>query len=577
MGKWVLILLLSSVGSAYGVTFDEAADIAIAETAVGAGEVVYGLGTVLREGTRVDGWWESVTFPYDGYLFLYDPAPDMLWGHDCKWVIVAEDDGVLTTYDMQTPPDTLFGEMVIVAGEEFGAGFEPEASFPAQMRFFDDDERLISGKQFEGRRHALLISGGRDKETNSFCFWGNIAFIYRTLLHYYGWDKSDIKVLISDGDDPAPDRKKLNQLEYESSPLDLDGDKIPDYDTPADKENVIAALDDLTAKVAPGDLVFIFVAHHGTRPPGWIKGLDDLEEVGVCLWGPYPEHNLWDYELADYLDQLPDDAVKIVSVFSCFSGGFIDEIEDNGTENVVICTPCRAYEGTGSGGYLMEMVHYWMSAFNWATEDIYSYPESVDADTDDDGICQVDEAFDWMVDNHFGFGTPQWYDSDGIGDNAVLYGDSNGPIVILDLIDNNDDAPYGNGDGYFERGEEVATYVTLRNVGRNTAEGVSAEIICSDADVEITSGTADYPDIGPGCSVTNTAPLLVGVKGSLSYNKAADIDIEYTLRTDTTNTKSSFIPLFYDKELIGLYDDVEGRGFYWAEEGTGQWDIRENH
>jgi hypothetical protein len=460
--------------------------------------------------------------------------------------------------------------MVLIAGDQFDNDFEPEPPFPAQMRFFSDDERLISSEQFEGKRHALLISGGRDKDTNNFCFWGNIAFTFRTLVYYYGWDKSDIQVCMSDGGDPADDRK-FKYGYYSSSPLDLDGDQIPDYNTPADRGSVISALDNMVSTVEPDDMVFIFITNHGTRPPGWMNE----EEVGVCLWGPNPENNLWDYELADYLDQLPNDAIKIVSVFSCFAGGFIDEIEDNGTENVVICTPCRADESIGMGRYMMDTAHDWVAALNWATEDIYHCSDPVDADSDENGLCEIDEAFDFMVRNYSGEATPQWYDTNNIGEITTLYGNPNGPILVLDSIDNYDDVPYGDGDGYFERGEEVAIYVSLMNAGQCIAENVHIEISSNDIDISIISGGAEFPDISPGESATNLTPLVFGINDSLSYNKIINTDMEYSCNGLFPVQRNGVIPVVCDSENIGFFDDLERETLAWAEYGTTEWCLQD--
>lgn len=78
-----------------------------------------------------------------------------------------------------------------------------------------------------------------------------------------------------------------------------------------------------------------------------------------------------------------------------------------------------------------------------------------------------------------------------------------------------DDPVYGNANGVADPGETVRLAVTLENVGTETATGVGARLVSSDAAVTVHDHWATWPDIPPGESAEQvSAPYRVTFSGS---------------------------------------------------------------
>ena len=81
---------------------------------------------------------------------------------------------------------------------------------------------------------------------------GNDNAFYSALIHVYGYLKNNIYVLISDGTDTAIDRH-LNNGSYDSSPLDLDGDGLPDIQYSATKNSITTVFNTLANILTSND------------------------------------------------------------------------------------------------------------------------------------------------------------------------------------------------------------------------------------------------------------------------------------------------------------------------------------
>ncbi len=192
--KKIMLITILFAAAAGGITFDEAADIVTGDVMKGdlAGKRLYGLERVVDKGEIIHAWHDSITTPADGYLFLLDPAPTANWEHDCTWVFVAESTGETSTYPMMTPPaGKVFDDMIDVYDSGYGEDITFEEVRKAirdrQREMFGADRYFVERGQFKGARRVLLISGGVNSSNNHIRYWGDIAFIYRALVNYYGY------------------------------------------------------------------------------------------------------------------------------------------------------------------------------------------------------------------------------------------------------------------------------------------------------------------------------------------------------------------------------------------------------
>src|SRR5574344_1401040 len=113
----------------------------------------------------------------------------------------------------------------------------------------------------QDNRWAVIISGGGNMYSNYSFFWNDCSYMYSTLINYYGYLKSHIYVLMSDGTDQGLDRNTGSG--YDSSPTDLDGDGIADVGYSATLSNINSVFNALGESVGPNGQLLVFVTDHG--------------------------------------------------------------------------------------------------------------------------------------------------------------------------------------------------------------------------------------------------------------------------------------------------------------------------
>ncbi|GHU68772.1 hypothetical protein FACS189413_06430 [Bacteroidia bacterium] len=123
-------------------------------------------------------------------------------------------------------------------------------------------------------QYAVIINGGYDRYNNHERYWNDCAAIYSALIKEYGYDKSHIYVLMSDGTNSATDRHRINGT-YDSSPLDLDGGGVADIQYAATKANITIVFNTLSNIMTSSDNLFIYTMDHG--------GKAGANEVIYCL------------------------------------------------------------------------------------------------------------------------------------------------------------------------------------------------------------------------------------------------------------------------------------------------------
>jgi uncharacterized delta-60 repeat protein len=201
-----------------------------------------------------------------------------------------------------------------------------------------------------GHYYALLISGGIQKETNYARYWNDISFMFRTLNKTYGYPKSHITVLMSDGTGTGTDQLASytadNTPNYADSKTDLDNDNIADVKDAATKTNVLNTLAALGSALKTDDNLFIFTTNHGgnTTDP-------TSKSVKLYLWGTDTEGKIGD---AAFVNALPTGINSItIMMEQCFGGGFIDNFIDqySGTQKRVIATAANWNEYSWGNAY----------------------------------------------------------------------------------------------------------------------------------------------------------------------------------------------------------------------------------
>ena len=245
-----------------------------------------------------------------------------------------------------------------------------------------------------GNKWAIIINGGGDPLSNRIRYWNDCSFFYSTLKSVYNIPDSQIYVAMSDGTSSGLDRIN-NYGVLENSPLDLDGDGINDIYYPGTKNGILSAFADASNDVKSGDEVIIFVTDHGTK--------DTAGNYYLNLWN---NQSMTATEFKSALSSLPSEATKHIIMGQCFSGGFISGLQ--GVKQMTISTACSSSEVSyPTSDYLYdEFLYHWTAAIAGQ----YPGGTSANADTNNDGIITIREAFNYAQTNDTMTETPQFYE-----------------------------------------------------------------------------------------------------------------------------------------------------------------------
>ena len=315
------------------------------------------------------------------WMFFIDDAPYQNWSHPARYVFVGPK-GQIEIQAYSYPPK--FDKMVILIEKKYPI---TDVNKKLNESFSQIQPKNLTTAQNE---YAVIISGGYDRDNNYERYWNDCAAIYSTLVNVYNYDRSHIYVLVSDGTNPASDRRRLNGT-YDSSPLDLDGDGTNDIQYAATKANITAVFNTLSQIMTNQDNLFIFTTDHG--------GLNSGQSVFMYLWN----ETIQDSQFATEVNKINAKSINIV-MEQCHSGGFIDNLASN---NRVIATACKANESS----YAMppnyaynEFVFHWISAVAGRTP----LGVTVNADANNDGFVSASEAFSYANTQNTRPETPQY-------------------------------------------------------------------------------------------------------------------------------------------------------------------------
>lgn len=229
---------------------------------------------------------------------------------------------------------------------------------------------------------------------------------------------------MSDGSNPGEDMR-CTAGGFQSQPLDLDFDGVPDIELAATKANVQATLSSLENALNEDDHLLFYVIDHGGSD-------DDISSSYICLWNG---ETLADTELAEMLEPFCQKYANVnVVLGQCYSGGFIDDLTKTG------CVVSAASTGSEPSWACSdipydEFVYQWTCAVNGADH----RGVALSADSDYNHRVTMLEAFEYAKahdrrkDEH-----PQYVSSPiSVGEDLAF--NHLAPAVDLYLKDNEED------------------------------------------------------------------------------------------------------------------------------------------
>lgn len=354
---------------------------------------VSGLPHLAEDGqTRLETWGKGeIKAPWDAYwVFMVDDAPLANWAHPCRYVFVSPDLSTIAVLYASTPltarplftPETQKSKNLL----ETIIPFVPDPESPKQeVPEAFPQSGLMRYDGHVSNCYAVIISGGGNLENNHIRYWGDASFIYSTLTLKYGYPKTNVHALISDGLDPAPDRS-----DNTNSPTDLDGDGIPDTRASATKANISHVFAALQAQLQPTDQLFVFLTDHGGPTTGGGEW-----DVDLVLWN---NELLTDYEMAALTE--PIACPVFFAMEQCYSGGFLDNLNQM---NRAIATAAQFDESSFSGDthpYFNQWAYHFTAALRGFYPDNkkpWIDTKSCNADFNEDFHVSFEEAYQFAM------------------------------------------------------------------------------------------------------------------------------------------------------------------------------------
>ncbi|MBR1462352.1 MAG: T9SS type A sorting domain-containing protein [Prevotella sp.] len=408
-------------------------------------------------------------------------------------------------------------------------------------------------------------------------YWNDCSEIYKTLIDIYNYPKNHIYVIMSDGTSPNIDRSLLNG-NHDSSPLDLDGDGENDIQYAATKAIIMNVFTSLGSTLNSDDALFVYVTDHG--------GLENGHSY-LYLWD---DEIMYDNEFATELNKV-NAGIVITCMAQCHSGGFIDHLE---ASKRVIATACKKNEVSfpTTDEVYDEFAYHWTSAVRGITPD----GVSVNADTNNDGIVSMHEAFNYATSHDTKSEHPQysstpsaWGDFVSLSEN-IITGDSiiaaygvyqvkpSTSLTTVWSIDNNSfsltpsghkcTVSYDQGNQYdtatmtatvMKDGVVLKTLTKqIENVGKIMGDGV----LCSP---NLYSRAALPSEFSATWSIDNSAFSITpsGNQCTVSYNNSPQYD-EATLTATISKNGTTVATL--DKRIVmhgtNMYVEGEQSGIY---------------
>jgi len=248
--------------------------------------------------------YTSVSCPfYNNWVFFINDDPAALWYHPCRFVFVSCQNGVSSIVNEDLYPINEESDYELISFVPSGG----QISFPdytGEGSTFDEPSDHL---------FAVLV-GGTGKNTNAWQ-WFDISIVYNTML-LKGYKKENIFVHFAEND---------GTYGYPTQNLyltdDLDGFPVSDdIDFNASLASLGATFEFLSQNLGHDDQLLVHLEANG-----------NTDQLGtyISIFGQElaPPELLYDYQLAGWLESI-DCAQMVVTIMSCLSGGFIDDLTD---------------------------------------------------------------------------------------------------------------------------------------------------------------------------------------------------------------------------------------------------------
>lgn len=325
----------------------------------------------------------KVPLPLSMYWVVFvDLYPMANWGHPCDYLFIDAYTKRITKVSKDIFPlnqTSLFTQLRWDNKQAAMGIIMPEVrSCDARRKIATSrDDTIYHSPQQGNQKWAAIISGGLNINNNFVRYWNDCSAMYQTLINN-GFDPKHILVAISDGLDDNPDMICNNGM-YANSPWDLDGNGTMDVNYPATRSGVFQMFSTLQDSITDEDELFVFTTDHGGH-----------YENNSYLW-LWDAEALYDDEFASLLDGLHVARINVL-MEQCYSGGFIDDVEQSNLDSIVITTACSPEQqswSTANGNYDM-FVYWWCTAVNGISPDGINIGS---ADYNADGYISMQEAY----------------------------------------------------------------------------------------------------------------------------------------------------------------------------------------
>jgi hypothetical protein len=328
---------------------------------------------------------EVLNVDYSSFVYFVDEYPYANWAHPCRYLFISKKDGKVEVKKRKYPPEYLETWEMLTS--------IPEDMETVKYDFSKNLQEVPSNILRSGINplncYAVIISGGMNMSNNWQRYWNDCSTIYSALVNVYGYLDDHIYILMSDGTDPANDRRIASG--YDSSPLDLDGDGDADVQYAATRNNITTVFNTLSNNLTESDYLFIYTTDHGDMSSGG--------QAYLLLWAG---DVIYDYEFANEVNKVNAGNISIV-MEQCYSGGFVSDLAKLGR---TVATACAENElSYGMGAYTYDaFVYYWTAA----VAGHYPSGTPVNADYNNDGYVSMQEAFDYANIHDTMSETPQY-------------------------------------------------------------------------------------------------------------------------------------------------------------------------
>jgi hypothetical protein len=263
--------------------------------------------------------YTSVSCPFsDNWVFFINDDPAALWYHPCRFIFVNCQNGAYRIVSEDLNPNNEDSDYELISFVPSGG----QISFPdytGEGSTFDESSDHL---------FAVLV-GGTGKNSNAWQ-WFDISMVYNTLLKR-GYKKENIFVHFAEND---------GTYGYPTQNLyltdDLDGFPVSDdIDFNASIASLGATFEFLSQNLGHDDQLLVHFEAHG-----------NTDQLGtyITIYGQdlTPPELLYDYQLAGWLESI-DCAQMVVTIMSCLSGGFIDDLTDYVTYPNCLCKNRQIY------------------------------------------------------------------------------------------------------------------------------------------------------------------------------------------------------------------------------------------